>query len=512
MIPDGSIFVFDVIGTAGFLVAAVLGLLNLRDSDVARMFWVTFVFVAALGSLWLGLVAVEWLGIESQLMDVFSTSLQAVVIAVFAIGAVGARATVEDLERTHARIELEKENAIIARQEAHERRYELEQTQELLHEVEKMADIGGWELECENGMVRWTDGTHRIFGTDTDAELSAEDSFDFYHPSDRDRIASAVEDCRETGQSYELEARIISADGRERWVRTSGQRTTVDGQHLLRGTIQDITLAKEREQRLMVLNRILRHNLRNKVSIINGYAETLEDELEVLEAEDTVMISEVEAFIDELETEAQDYREALSCLETVRCPDALDKIERITSSAETLLSITERARDFEQAVEAERQSEPVAIRPLCEELRGTFTSDHPEATIEATVDTYTVEANPHTLRMAISELVENAIKHNDAESPTVCIESVPTADDDRVGIRIRDDGPGIPSMERQVLELGEESPLSHGSGLGLWTVNWLMARLGASIEITTGNGDGTTVTMFLPIEDAGQSHTEPSNP
>ncbi|MDZ7731370.1 MAG: ATP-binding protein [Natrialbaceae archaeon] len=65
---------------------------------------------------------------------------------------------------------------------------------------------------------------------------------------------------------------------------------------------------------------------------------------------------------------------------------------------------------------------------------------------------------------------------------------------------IVDNGPGIPDHELAVLDEGEETPLQHGSGLGLWLVYWLVDKSNGSLEFETGE-DGTSVTCLLPAAD-----------
>jgi signal transduction histidine kinase len=97
-----------------------------------------------------------------------------------------------------------------------------------------------------------------------------------------------------------------------------------------------------------------------------------------------------------------------------------------------------------------------------------------------------------TLRLVLRELGENAAKYGDSSGVTYGIEMT---EDGEVAIRVQDGGPGLPEMERHVLEVGRETPLRHGSGLGLWIVNWIVTGLGG--EVTTTVDDGTTVTVRL---------------
>jgi signal transduction histidine kinase len=53
-------------------------------------------------------------------------------------------------------------------------------------------------------------------------------------------------------------------------------------------------------------------------------------------------------------------------------------------------------------------------------------------------------------------------------------------------------------MESAVISAGEETPLEHGAGLGLWLVNWIVTRYGGSFQIAGDPGEGTTATIRLP--------------
>jgi len=66
---------------------------------------------------------------------------------------------------------------------------------------------------------------------------------------------------------------------------------------------------------------------------------------------------------------------------------------------------------------------------------------------------------------------------------------------------VADDGPGFPT-ERSVLT-GEETPLEHASGLGLWYVNWIVSAGGGSFDISSASAGGTRIEMELRTLDDG---------
>jgi PAS domain S-box-containing protein len=136
---------------------------------------------------------------------------------------------------------------------SHRKEYEreLERSRELLSHTERIADTGGWELNVETGEQRWTDGTRRIHGVPEEYEPTVEKGIEFYHPEDREEIREAVKNCRENGEPYDKELRIITQDDELRWIHTLGEAVEEDGEVTkLRGAIHDITQRKRHEREL----------------------------------------------------------------------------------------------------------------------------------------------------------------------------------------------------------------------------------------------------------------------
>jgi hypothetical protein len=73
------------------------------------------------------------------------------------------------------------------------------------------------------------------------------------------------------------EAREFELDGGSRIVEARGSELRDEYQRLVGHSVvfHDVTDRKRREQRIQVRNRVLRHNLRNDMAVVNGYAETL---------------------------------------------------------------------------------------------------------------------------------------------------------------------------------------------------------------------------------------------
>ncbi|MFD1585786.1 PAS domain S-box protein [Halorientalis brevis] len=138
--------------------------------------------------------------------------------------------------------------------ERKEREDELQRQRSLLEQAQEIAHVGGWELDFRGEPpyeVQLTDELKRIHEVPLDESFDMERGIEFYHPEDRPRVRDAIERAIEDGEPYDIEARFITAEGNERWVRTTSEPVLEDGEIIkLRGSLQDITERKEREQEL----------------------------------------------------------------------------------------------------------------------------------------------------------------------------------------------------------------------------------------------------------------------
>lgn len=238
------------------------------------------------------------------------------------------------------------------------------------------------------------------------------------------------------------------------------------------GTQRDVTRRREHEQRLTVFNRVFRHNLRNKLSVIVGYGSALQSQLPELE-ENT-------------------DGEQCSSIDSIQA-----QFNAIHEHAMELASLGEKVRQFQQVADGTQQTEPVDARAILGELTHQCAEEYPVASIEVEGESATVLTNREAFKLTINELLENAVIHSGPGQPQITV-TVRNHENGTVTVHVADSGPGIPEVEQEVLTEGDESPLLHGSGFGLWMVNWLVTRLGGTISISENNPTGTVVTLTLP--------------
>lgn len=206
-----------------------------------------------------------------------------------------------------------------------------------------------------------------------------------------------------------------------------------------------------------LLNRTLRHQLLNGLTVVRGRAELLADGRSDGEVAQAVV----------------------------------DRADEMAATVETIGILTETLADGVDP-------EPVALRPLVEERVAAARADHPAA--EFTVDCEgapTVRADD-LLGRALDNVLTNAVVHNDTERPTVAVRV--TVDGDRGVVTVADDGPGIPDPARdRVFEPNERGLGSEGNGLGLFVTATAVRNYGGEVRLGDADLGGAAVTLAVPL-------------
>ncbi|WP_405384587.1 PAS domain-containing protein [Maribacter sp. LLG6340-A2] len=118
---------------------------------------------------------------------------------------------------------------------------------ELLHKAESVARIGCWEVDLVNNTLFWTKTTKDIHEVDEGFIPDLAQGINFYKEgAHRDKITELVNRAIEEGKPWDTELIIITATGKELWVRAKGEVESANGQPIrIVGTFQDIDQTKK---------------------------------------------------------------------------------------------------------------------------------------------------------------------------------------------------------------------------------------------------------------------------
>jgi len=241
-------------------------------------------------------------------------------------------------------------------------------------------------------------------------------------------------------------------------VATGGLIYGLTGWSRLQVEARETKLRDQREE-LQILHRVFRHDLRNKLNVIQGYAELLTKNLE-----DEELVRKCEAISE-------------SATAIMECSDWAANIRQLSNRDETVA--IDLAETLTEIVDHhDRVNADVGV-----------TLDVPESAPVSVVPEFAE---------AVHELIDNTVEHTDCADPQMEIEVEPDCGTPHATeLRVTDNGPGIPEHELRGLKTRESDPLVHLSGLGLWFVHWTVRHSGGEVVFNGWNDDGAEIRMQL---------------
>lgn len=288
-------------------------------------------------------------------------------------------------------------------------------------------------------------------------ELGVDNIYKVIHEKDKQKVKTAIESVSDTGKSSVVRCRLQV--GEDNWkmfelsVHESHSIPIVDGMLMVGIDVTDQYFFQQRRQ---VMNRVLRHDLRNDMNVVLGHAGILAE------------------LVDE---------------------DSQEHVEQIQMKADSLVTLGEKVRKIDRQLHGvNRNLKQVNLSRMVREEVEEFHKQYPSVKVRTQIGDVFVVGNG-LIRTAISNALENAVEHNDKDTPEIEVEleTEYEKEEGKVVLEIRDNGPGIPEGERQVITDGVETPLAHISGLGLWMIKWITNGVGGELIIDSNTPDGTIV-------------------
>jgi PAS domain S-box-containing protein len=230
---------------------------------------------------------------------------------------------------------------------------------------------------------------------------------------------------------------------------------------------RDVTERKRYEERLEelteqleALNRVVRHDIRNDMAVMLGWTELLEDHVD---------------------DAGREY------------------VRNILDRGNRIVELTDVTRDSIDALTSERDfiATATALRPVLETELALRRESFPDAEFVVSDDVPAVDVSADELLSSVfRNLLNNAVQHNDRETPVVTV-SV-DGGDETVEIRIADNGPGIPDDRKEaVFGKGEGGLESSESGIGLYLVRTLVDRYDGDVWIEDNEPTGSVFCLRL---------------
>jgi two-component system sensor histidine kinase PilS (NtrC family) len=144
------------------------------------------------------------------------------------------------------------------------------------------------------------------------------------------------------------------------------------------------------------------------------------------------------------------------------------------------------------------------LRSMAEEFRGEHQLPAARLSVEAPQSKIEVLVDPGQLQQAVSNLMDNALRHAGTENgpPNITLRLSPIRGHREMALDIIDDGPGIPIEKRSQIFEPFFTTHKQGSGLGLFLARQLCDANQAPLEYVQIPNSGACFRILLRRSDA----------
>ncbi|GAB3777725.1 hypothetical protein GCM10028796_57190 [Ramlibacter monticola] len=151
----------------------------------------------------------------------------------------GQRAALQELAQATMQVLLLRQAAVTAHRQ-------LEASNEFLASAEQIAGVGGWRMDLETREVLWTAETRRIHDLPPDYRPTGDEHQRYFSAQAQETIRNTAEHSIATGEPWDVQLPMTTAQGRPIWVRSIGHVEFRAGRPAaIVGALQDITEGRQ---------------------------------------------------------------------------------------------------------------------------------------------------------------------------------------------------------------------------------------------------------------------------
>ncbi|NLR68137.1 PAS domain S-box protein [Chitinophaga varians] len=145
---------------------------------------------------------------------------------------------------------------------------DLKLTTQMLEQTNSVARIGFWQFDVMKQLPYWSDVTRHIHEVDDDFVPTLEGALHFYKGANRTAMEEVVNRGIEFHEPWDIELEIVTAKGRNIWIRSIGSPEIRDGKCVrLYGTFQDIDRQKRLEEEIQRSRKLLEDVLQSAIDV-----------------------------------------------------------------------------------------------------------------------------------------------------------------------------------------------------------------------------------------------------